>query len=256
MNLFQRFIGIDYSGAATPVTPLPGLRVFEARHDTLPFEVQPQSPALRHWTRQGLAEWLLDGILTGEPLLIGIDHAFSFPLAYFDEYELSGSWDQFLDDFCAHWPSDQGDRTVRSLREGNLRRGDSKARRHVEVLARAKSVFHFDVPGSVASSTHAGLPWLRWIRKRAGGALHCWPYDGARIPKGCSVIAEAYPALWFRAGCPVDWSRDQWDAFLIAEAFAKASQSGVLSSWFRPQWPKRLDEMIAREGWILGCGVS
>lgn len=256
MNLFQRFIGIDYSGAATPVTPLPGLRVFEARHDTLPFEVQPQSPALRHWTRQGLAEWLLDGILTGEPLLIGIDHAFSFPLAYFDEYELSGSWDQFLDDFCAHWPSDQGDRTVRSLREGNLRRGDSKARRHVEVLARAKSVFHFDVPGSVASSTHAGLPWLRWIRKRAGGALHCWPYDGARIPKGCSVIAEAYPALWFRAGCPVDWSRDQWDAFLIAEAFAKASQSGVLSSWFRPQWPKRLDEMIAREGWILGYGGS
>lgn len=256
MNLFQRFIGIDYSGAATPVTPLPGLRVFEARHDTLPFEVQPQSPALRHWTRQGLAEWLLDGILTGEPLLIGIDHAFSFPLAYFDEYELSGSWDQFLDDFCAHWPSDQGDRTVRSLREGNLRRGDSKARRHVEVLARAKSVFHFDVPGSVASSTHAGLPWLRWIRKRAGGALHCWPYDGARIPKGCSVIAEAYPALWFRAGCPVDWSRDQWDAFLIAEAFAKASQSGVLSSWFRPQWPNRLDEMIAREGWILGYGGS
>lgn len=256
MNLFQRFIGIDYSGAATPVTPLPGLRVFEARHDTLPFEVQPQSPALRHWTRQGLAEWLLDGILTGEPLLIGIDHAFSFPLAYFDEYELSGSWDQFLDDFCAHWPSDQGDRTVRSLREGNLRRGDSKARRHVEVLARAKSVFHFDVPGSVASSTHAGLPWLRWIRKRAGGALHCWPYDGARVPKGCSVIAEAYPALWFRAGCPVDWSRDQWDAFLIAEAFAKASQSGVLSSWFRPQWPNRLDEMIAREGWILGYGGS
>jgi hypothetical protein len=27
----------------------------------------------------------------------------------------------------------------------------------------AKSVFHFDVPGSVAKSTHAGLPWLRYL---------------------------------------------------------------------------------------------
>ena len=252
MTLFHRFIGIDYSGAATPITPLPGLRVFEARHDALPLEVRPPNPALPHWTRKSIAEWLLEGILAGEPLLIGIDHGFSFPLAYFAQHGLSGNWDGFLEDFCSHWPSDQEMRTVRSLREGNPRSGHSRARRHVEVLARAKSVFHFDVPGSVASSTHAGLPWLRWIRKRAGSALHCWPYDGTRIPGGCSVIAEAYPALWFRAGCPGDWSRDQWDAYLITEAFAKASQSGFLSSWFEPQWPKPLNPLIAKEGWILG----
>jgi len=28
----------------------------------------------------------------------------------------------------------------------------------------AKSVFHFDMPDSVANSTHAGLPWLLYLR--------------------------------------------------------------------------------------------
>lgn len=252
MSIFRRFIGIDYSGAATPVTPLPGLRVFEARDNARSLEVRGSENSARHWTRRGIAEWLLDSIAAKEPLLIGIDHGFSFPSAYFAHHGLSGNWDLFLEDFCAHWPSDQVESTVRSLRQGNPRSGDSKARRHVEVLARAKSVFHFDVPGSVATSTHAGLPWLRWIRERAGSALHFWPYDGTRIPRGCSVIAEAYPALWFRPQCPKDWSRDQWDAFLIAEAFREAAQSGALLSWFEPQWPEHLNEQVQKEGWILG----
>ena len=31
-------------------------------------------------------------------------------------------------------------------------------------LQEAKSVFHFDVQGSVAKSTHAGLPWIKALR--------------------------------------------------------------------------------------------
>jgi hypothetical protein len=252
VSRFKRFIGIDYSGAATSVTPLSGLRVFESRGDGPPLEVRPDTNWARHWTRQGVAEWILETLMGGDPLLIGIDHGFSFPLAYFDHYGLSRDWSLFLKDFCTHWPTDQKDCTVRSLREGNPRSGTSKARRHVEILTHAKSVFHFDVPGSVASSTHAGLPWLLWLRERAGVSLHFWPYDGTDVPQGASVIAEAYPALWFRSGCPENWSRDQWDAFLIAEAFAGAAQAGLLSSWFKPQWPEHLNEVIEREGWILG----
>jgi hypothetical protein len=253
---FNRFIGIDYSGAATPVTPLPGLRIFEARGVESPLEVRPEKNLARHWTRQGVAEWILDAVLTGEPLLIGIDHGFSFPATYFDRYGLSSDWRLFLMDFCRHWPTDQKETTVRSLREGNPRSGNSKARRHIEILAKAKSVFHFDVPGSVASSTHAGLPWLFWLRQKAGASLHFWPYDGTTVPQGRSVIAEAYPALWFRSGCPENWSRDQWDAFLIAEALAGAARSGLLCSWLTPQWPEHLNEVIEREGWILGFSRS
>ena len=38
--------------------------------------------------------------------------------------------------------------------------------------SRAKSVFHFDVQVSVAKSTHAGLPWLRYLRQQLGGRVH------------------------------------------------------------------------------------
>lgn len=45
MAVFQRYIGIDYSGAQTPTSSLKGLRVYMAGRDNLPEEVQsPPSP--------------------------------------------------------------------------------------------------------------------------------------------------------------------------------------------------------------------
>ncbi len=252
MSGFRRFIGIDYSGAATAYTPLQGLRVFVADSNGIPVEVRPATKRPQHWTRRGVAEWVLQQILTEGPCLIGIDHGFSFPASYFERYGLSGDWNRFLDDFSHHWPSDGEGQTVRALREGNLRTGNSRDRRHVEVLAKAKSCFHFDVPGSVASSTHAGLPWLRLIRKMAGDQVHFWPFDGLEVGKGMSVIAEVYPALWYRPESPPDWTRDQWDAYLIAEHLALASIRGRLSAWFRGPWEGDPETESLKEGWILG----
>jgi hypothetical protein len=39
----------------------------------------------------------------------------------------------------------------------------------------AKSVFNFDVQGSVAKSTRAGIPWLRFIRQRLGSGFISGP---------------------------------------------------------------------------------
>ena len=41
MSSFSRYIGIDYSGAATPSSSLPSLRVYLADRTTLPAEVLP-----------------------------------------------------------------------------------------------------------------------------------------------------------------------------------------------------------------------
>jgi hypothetical protein len=38
---FERYIGIDYSGAETPKSSLPGLRVYEAHRLTAPQEIEP-----------------------------------------------------------------------------------------------------------------------------------------------------------------------------------------------------------------------
>ena len=56
---------------------------------------------------------------------------------------------------------------------GAARMGNARWRRVTEERAGgAKSVFHFNVQGSVAKSTHAGIPWLRFMRQRLGGRVH------------------------------------------------------------------------------------
>ena len=56
---FARYIiGIDYSGAATPLSSLKGLRVYRADRGTPPEEVPPPPSPRQYWSRRGIAEWL------------------------------------------------------------------------------------------------------------------------------------------------------------------------------------------------------
>ena len=85
-------------------------------------------------------------------------------------HDLKLDWPTFLDDFQHLWPTDEGgsDGTVGN---GAVRMGNPRWRRLAEERAgSAKSVYHFDVQGSVAKSTHAGIPWLRFIRQRRGAS--------------------------------------------------------------------------------------
>jgi hypothetical protein len=81
---FERYIGIDYSGAQTPSSSLSGLRVFTADRLTAPQEVQPTLGPRKYWTRKGIAAWLVEKLSEVSLTLVGIEHAFSFPLQYFN----------------------------------------------------------------------------------------------------------------------------------------------------------------------------
>jgi hypothetical protein len=96
---FQRYIGIDYSGAETPTASLKGLRVYLTEGDASPVEAPPP-PSRKYWTRKGIAEWLVEFLAEGDTL-VGIDHSFSFPLRYFVAHGLLPDWPRFLDDFPA-----------------------------------------------------------------------------------------------------------------------------------------------------------
>jgi hypothetical protein len=257
--LFHRYIGIDYSGAETPISPLKGLRVYLATRGEEPREIPPPAGMRKFWTRRGIAEWLVAQAHEDGPSLIGIDHGFSFPLAYFRAHGLPLDWAGFLDDFQAHWPTDE-DIYVDFVREGvdgagALRSGDPHWRRIAEVRARAKSVFHFDVPGSVAKSTHAGLPWLRYIRNHAAGRVHFWPFEGWTIPGGLSVIAEVYPKLVSGSFPRENRSADQHDAYAVAAWLRHIDASGALHTFLEPTLtlPDRRTAEI--EGWILGVAT-
>ena len=261
MPMFNRVIGIDYSGAQTAESSLPGLRVSMAEADASVAKVFPPERPRRYWTRRGVAEWLLARLSEDLPTLVGLDHGFSFPLQYFEAHGLKPHWPSFLDDFQRHWPTDQPSTYVDFVREGlcgdgAARMGNSRWRRLVDERAGAKSVFHFDVPGSVAKSTHAGLPWLRFLRMRLGERVHFWPFDGWTIPPGCSVIAEAYPSLWNRALPSQARTPDQHDAHCIAFSLARADREGTLLRDFVPELTPSERAIAEVEGWILGLSAS
>ena len=259
MPLFARYIGIDYSGAETIASQLPGLCVYSATPSSDPVEIRPKNPSQKHWTRETLAQWLANELLDGPATLVGIDHAFSFPLAYFKTHQVSARWETFLEDFEDHWPTREPHMYVDFIREGVAghgaeRAGNSKWRRLCDVRARAKSVFHFDVPGSVAKATHAGLPWLRFLREHLGEHVHFWPFDGWVPDEHQSVIAEIYPALW-KSAYPKDHRNShQQDAYVVARWMREADAGDELVRALHPHLSPDENATALTEGWILGLG--
>jgi hypothetical protein len=254
---FDCYIGIDYSGAQTPTSSLKGLRVYMANRASQPVEVLPPPSPRKYWTRRGIAEWLVEQLADTRPTLVGIDHAFSFPLRYFETHHLQRDWPAFLDDFQQHWPTDESRTWVQSIRDGTTgngaaRSGNAHWRRLTEIRAGAKSVFHFDVQGSVAKSTHAGLPWLRYLRQQLGDRVYFWPFDGWSITAGRSVIAEVYPSLWRHNFERQGRTPDQHDAYSVAAWMRGADFNGTLPVFFDPPLMPAERAVAEIEGWILG----
>lgn len=258
---FDLFVGIDYSGAATVQSRLKGLQMYSAVPGAEPQPVRPKAPA-RNWSRQALASWLKTRILEGKNLLIGIDHGFSFPQAYFERYHLK-SWPAFLDDFCRYWPTTEPHVYVDFVRDGTVwhrqakppgeRVGQPDQLRLCERwTSSAKSVFRFDVQGSVAKSTHAGIPWLSFLREQCGGRLFFWPFDGWQPSAGVSVIAEVYPSIYRNRFAKDDRTTDEHDAYAVARWPEETTRRGLLDRYLDPPLTLPERQIAALEGWILG----
>jgi hypothetical protein len=258
MPLFERYIGIDYSGAKTPTSSLPGLRVYAADWLMPPQEIAPPPSPRKYWTRRGIAEWLREQLSREKPTVVGIDHGFSFPLRYFEAHRLPPDWPAFLDDFRCHWPTDEDNTYVDFIRDdvrgkGTKRSGDPSWLRLTEQwTASAKSVFLFDVQGTVAKSTHAGLPWLRYLRQHGNRRVHFWPFDGWDIPHGRSVVAEVYPSLWMRRFAVEGRNSDQQAAYAVVAWLRRADMDGSLPQFFNPPLEPQERTIAQVEGWILG----
>ncbi len=92
-----------------------------------------------------------------------------------------------------YWPTDEDHTYVDFIRDGMCGNseacsGNTRWRRITEERAKGKSVVHFDVPGSVAKSTHAGR----------------------------SAVLEVYPSLWSKRLPREGRTLDQHDAYVAA----------------------------------------
>lgn len=270
--MFQRYIGIDYSGEDERTRRPPGLAVCCAVGNNEPKVVPSGVPGATNWRRAEIATWLVERLKERSiPTLVGIDHGFSFPIDYFDFYKLpEKDWVNFLEDFEGYWSVGGNYPTVAKRwveqqalkRNGQLdghRLGDENWFRLTDRFSRASgSVFDFDAMASgVAHSTHAGLPWLLEIRRRLGAELNAvnfWPFDRWDITPGQSAVVEVYPALWNRRFDTVyhDQGGHKHDAYCVAKWMSEIDRNGFLGQYFRPRLTDEQNDMAETEGWIFG----
>ena len=253
-TLFSRYVGIDYSGAKAPVSRLPGLQVYSCEGAGAPVAVTPYDERARLWSRKEVARYVRECLLGPRPCIIGIDHAFAFPMAYYQRHGLE-SWLAFLRHFCHRWPTHNDHMYVDFVREEEPVEGLATEFRLCERWTiGAKSVFHFDVQGSVAKSTHAGIPWLNELRqdRRVRARTHFWPFDGFEFEPGCSVVTEVFPSLFRRRYPKADRTSDQHDAYAVASWLREMDSRGALRGYFNPPLTLQERRQARLEGWILG----
>lgn len=262
MNQFEHYLGIDYSGKGLPTQRHTSIQIFEADRGGGPVSALGRSS----WSRRGVFEYLAERL--GEQrtggrgrMIVGLDHGLSFPLSYFREVSPGKpkltTWLQFLEHFDRLWGGCR-ERPVSAIAATLPPYPNPTLLRLSETFtSSAKSVLNLNPTLiSVAFSTHAGLPWIRDLRRQFGDVAHFWPYDGIAVPAHKSVFAEVYPSLLYnRYTYPARLTRrDQRDAYAAAQWLKEQDESGALRHYLGlPTLTQaQLKEIVPLEGWILG----
>ncbi len=75
MASFDLFIGIDYSGAETPTSRLKSIQVYASDTDEPRCVMSPSATEGKrwNWTRQEVAQWLIEQARSGKRFTAGID---------------------------------------------------------------------------------------------------------------------------------------------------------------------------------------
>ncbi len=214
--VFDRFIGIDWSGAEAEGQS--GIQVAQIQRETKRLE--PIPPKRRNWSRRDVLQFVES--LTDRRTLVGLDFAFSVPWHNGEESipaclgELRGVRDlwAFIDHFCKDaphfyggpiWLSDESpfrpfikfwsrDKQY----EGPLFNGGQF--RKTEMAAQKcglqpKSVYRMAGP-QVGAGSFAGMRVLRALAQSKSTEIAIWPFEAIENAK--VVVAEVYPAVFYQ----------------------------------------------------------
>ena len=253
--MFDRYIGVAYSGAKAPVSRLPALQVFAASPTTDPVRVPGPPAGSETWCRKDLARWCVQELSGAHRAIVGMGHAFSFPRTYMERHALR-SWPQFLEHFGAIWPTDRDHTYVDFIRAKNPPSGGSDEFRLCEQwVGEVPSVFQFSQHGDAGSAAHAGIAWLSYLRQQAQivDKMHFWPLDGFDVPEQKSVVCEVLPRMFSRRYPSSAPSNHAHQAYAVTMWLKYVDRRGALRQYFNPPLTLPERRLAELEGWFLGA---
>lgn len=292
MKNFDRFIGIDWSGAKSPVRT----RAIAVADCPQGNEAPVLEPDVR--SRTAVADYILSLSRNDERILIGIDCNFGYSQIigeqqFGPEYDYRDLW-QAVEDANTDRPNYfAGGYWAHPLHrahfwtEGKMKPGFAMPRRKTEEVCGAcgygwpESPFKMIGPKQVGKGGLAGMRLVHALKQAAGDAISIWPFEGVEAADHARVvIVEIYPRQFLhRAGHGPTKIRDAGALNIALAAMKSRKMPGNLpfsdhdadalisAAGLRflcgsgkhigdtLAWPPMLDETMARrEGWIFGAG--
>jgi len=193
-------ITVDWSGAADTPTQRRKIWRCTAVGTSHSLYVEALENGL---TREETIARVIQKAQERQPLLVGLDFAFSFPHGYVARQ--LGKDRETWNDIVA-WCAREGERVLRECpppfwgRAGSRRPAPrdlprfglrALLRETERCIGTAKPVFQIAGPGAVGTGALRGIPWLAVLRE-AGFAI--WPFD--RPTEGRPIVVEIYPRLF------------------------------------------------------------
>lgn len=255
---FSQYIGIDYSGAGRDDQGQANIQCCCWQRTAQAGE-HARPPAGSKWSRQALSAWIIQRLAAAHgPVIIGLDHGFSYPLGYLRQQGFA-CWDELLEHiFHLHGRNERP-----ALQGPGQPVGPNQPLRLAEMwTVSAKSVLWFEGQGQVGPATRAGMAQLYTLRQALRGQgirTHFWPFDGWSVPAGSHVLCEAYPAIYkrrYEQAAPAEFSKeanaDLFDAYCIARWLKERDAAGLLEYYFSPPLTPEEQAQARLEGWIVG----
>lgn len=255
---FDRFIGIDWSGAKDPRRGLGIAQCF--RGQGVP-RIVPNN-GTRGWRRKEVLDWLIGLNRAGERLVAGFDFAFAYPYcdaqAYFPGHrhtpEKAKSLWELIEAVCRDAEDFYGgpfyltraapfadyllyQKYKGKKYQGRMRITDNRCNK---LTGNPSSVFKCVGPESVGSGSIAGMRFLHQVNSRLREDFQIWPFQPE--DNGRSVIVEIFPRFFYilAGASPRAWrNRDNVNQVL------KYFDSEVLSPDFTSESEDQIDAIIS-----------
>ncbi|MFP4314165.1 MAG: hypothetical protein ACLFR0_07545 [Alphaproteobacteria bacterium] len=211
MKNFERFIGIDWSGAKTPIHTKTVAVAECAKGVEPPNLIAPITP--KGWSRADVSKWIKNLTLSSKRILIGIDANFGYAqeiaqaqfgnnVSYLDvwrevEKTCAATPNYFAQGFWETWPQ-------YFWSEGKKPAHITLPRRMVENacgqagLGWPESPFKLIGPKQVGKGGLAVMRMAYDLKKELGDKICIWPFEHEIADSAQIVISEIYPRQFLK----------------------------------------------------------